>query len=189
MIPSKELPPKLSTNLLNMHEVAVASTVAAVLLKLSAGGLTEVSYRGEVHNDRASRVESALESLKSSSSLVFLLELDVHIADHVISKVVTNVEALNFSKLGELFEDVFIEVLKVFLDLSRVDRLPLGVYARGYHVGPLVHVGEKEGGRDGGPVVQSRAPVAMPACTDLEIERAIDTVFLCAEYGRQVLRH
>lgn len=107
----------------------------------------------------------------------------------MVGEVVADVEALDLAELGELLEDVLVEVLEVVLDLARVDGLALGVDPGSYHVGALVHVGEEESRRDCGAVVQARAAVAVSARADLEVKRAVDAVLLCTEDGRQVLRH
>lgn len=77
----------------------------------------------------------------------------------------------------------------MLLDLARVDGLALRVHAGRDHVRPLVHVGQEQGRADCGPVVQSRAPVAVTTRADLEIEGAVDAVLLRSEYRSQVLRH
>lgn len=82
------------------------------------------------------------------------------------------------------------EHLEVVLDLSRVESLALGVDAGVCeHIGPLVHVGEQKGGADAGLGVEARAPVAMSASSDLEVEGAVNPVLLCAEDRCQVLGH
>lgn len=44
---------------------------------------------------------------------MFLLsELNVDITNHVVSKVIANIEALNFSVLPKLLKQIFIEFLK-----------------------------------------------------------------------------
>ncbi len=50
-------------NGLDMHEVAVAATVAGVLLILPAGGLPEVSHRRELCHDRSASVVATLQRL------------------------------------------------------------------------------------------------------------------------------
>lgn len=77
----------------------------------------------------------------------------------------------------------------MLLDVAGVDVVALGVHAGRCQVQPLVHVGEEEGGADGGLVVHARAAVAMPARPDLEVERAVYPILLCAEDGCQMLRH
>jgi len=79
--------------------------------------------------------------------------------------------------------------LKVLLNLSRIDGIPLGINARCNHIRALVHVREKESGADAGLGVKPGAAIAMSTSSDLEIERAIHPVFLRPEDRRQVLRH
>lgn len=188
-VPPEEPPPELPPNQLDVHEITISPSVAAVLLELAARGFAKVGHRREVGDYGATIVEAALQRLKSGSGLILLLELDIYVADHVIGEVVADVEALDLAELGELLEDVLVEVLEMLLDLARVEGLALGVDAGGDHVGPLVHVGQQQRGTDGWAVVQARAAVTVAASADLEIEGAVDAVLLCAEDGRQVLRH
>ena len=110
----------------------------------------------------------------------------------MIGQVIADVEALEVAVLAELVEEVLVEVFEVVLDVARVEiGLSLGVKSRGWgeHVRALVHVGEEKGRAYAGLRVEPRAPVAVPARSDLEIERAVHPVFLSSEYRRQVLRH
>lgn len=80
--------------------------------------------------------------------------------------------------------------LEVVLDLAGVKSLALRINAwGGEHVGSLVHVGEQEGGANTGFGVKPGAAVAMPASSDLEVERTVNSVFLCSENRRQVFCH
>lgn len=72
--------------------------------------------------------------------MVFLFKLDINISDHVVGEVIADIKALDLTELAEFFKDVFVEVLKVFLDFARVDWLALGVDAWSDHVRALVHV-------------------------------------------------
>jgi hypothetical protein len=188
-VPPKELPPQLPPNQLHVHEIAVPTSVAVVLLELPARGLAEICDRREIGDNRPARVEPALQSLQGGGGLVLLLELNVDVTDHVVGKIVADVEALDLAELVKLLEDILIEVLEVLLDLARVDRLALRVHSWGDHVRPLVHVGEEERRRDGGPVVEARAPISVAARANFEVERAVDAVLLGAEDRCQVLRH
>lgn len=181
--------PQLPANLLHMHEVAVPTTVAVVLLELPAGGLAEVGDRRELGNDGTAGVEPPLQRLEGLGGLVLLPEGDIHVADEVVSEVVADVQVLHLAVLAELVEDVLIEVLEVTLDLAGFDGVALRVEARGDHVRALVHVAEQQGRRDGGTVVQARAAVAVAARADLEVERAVHAVLLRAEDRREVLSH
>jgi hypothetical protein len=106
----------------------------------------------------------------------------------VIGEVVTDVEALDVAVLGELVEEVLVEVLEVLLDVGRVE-VGVGLSLGGEHIRPLVHVREAQRGADRRLRVQPRAPVPVPARPDLEVERAVHPVLLRPEYRRQVLRH
>lgn len=125
-----------------MHKVAIASPVTRILLILPASSLTEVCYRRKVHNNRVSSIKSSSEILKRLSSVFFLPELSINITNHVISEIITNVERLKSTVLGEFIEEVLVEVIEVGLDLAGVDGLTLGVDAGGDDVRTLVHVGE-----------------------------------------------
>ena len=107
----------------------------------------------------------------------------------MISKVVADIEAFDFTVLGELLEEILIELLEVVLDLARVDGVAVGVDAGGYHVGALVHVGEQNGGAYAGLRVEAGAPISVPTRADLEVERAIHPVLLRPENRCQMLRH
>lgn len=182
-VPSKELPPELPPNHLDVHEVAIPSAVAIVLLKLAAGCLAEIGDGGKVGDYGTAGVEAAMEGLEGGGSMVLLLELDIDVADHMVGEVVADVEALDLAELAKLLEEVLIEVLEMVLNLAGIDGLPLGIDAGGDHVGTLVHVGEDEGGGDGGSVMEAGAAVPVAASSDLEVERAVHPVLLGTEDG------
>lgn len=77
--------------------------------------------RGEISNDRAIEVEAALESLQSNGGLIFPLELNVDVADHVIDEVVADVKGLDVAVVVEFLENVLVEVLEVVLNVAGVD--------------------------------------------------------------------
>lgn len=114
--------------------------------------------------------------------MLLFSELNIHIPHHVVGEVVADIEAFDFAVLRELFEEVFIELLEVVLNLARVDGLSVGVDARCYHVGPLVHVREKNGWAYAGLRVQTRASISVSTRADLEIERTVHPVLLRPEY-------
>jgi hypothetical protein len=123
-----------------MHEIAVSTTSAGILLILPAGRFTEVSHRGEVHNYRAARVKAPLKGCMSCSGLIFLPELGINIAYHVIRKVITDVEGLELTKLAQFLKDILIEILKMLLHLAGIYRLALSINPRGDHIKTLIHV-------------------------------------------------
>lgn len=127
-----------------MHKITVTPAVTVILLKLPTSGLSKISDWGEIRDDRPTGVEPSLKCLEGGCSLVLLPELNIHVSNHVVSKVVTDVEALDLTELAELLEDVLVEVLEVLLDLVGVDRLALGVHSGGDHVRALVHVRQQE---------------------------------------------
>lgn len=124
---------------------------------------------------------------------MFLLpKLHVHISDHMISEVVANIEILNFSILAELFEDILIEILEVLLQLARIRLLDISmlIYAAvKASVRRLIHIRQQQSLTSGRPVVKPRAAVAMATNANLKVKRTIDTILLCPENGRQMLRH
>lgn len=127
--------------------------------------------------------------------MIFLFILNIYIANHVISQIVTNIQALDLAILAKLLKQIFIEIIKMILKLVRVKRLRLMLRLIRLrddveiHVRPLVHVGEDEGGGDGRLGVKARTTVAVSAGSDLEVEWAVHSVFLCSEDRCQVLRH
>ena len=94
-----------------MHEVAVSSSCAGVLFILSTGRLSEVCHRAELNLNRPASIEASLQPLQGCCSTLFIRELHIHAADHVICQVITDIQILNFAKLCKLLKDVFIKVL------------------------------------------------------------------------------
>jgi hypothetical protein len=89
--------------------------------------------------------------------------------------VVTNNYLLNLTKLAHLAPKVLVERIKVILQLTRV-HLVLRVIG-----GILVHVWKEDCLRVGWLDVFPRAAIAMSACADLVVERAVDFVLLRAK--------
>lgn len=105
----------------------------------------------------------------------------VHITDHVIRHIVTNIKTLQLSIFAELFEDVLIKILKMLLNFARVDVLRRQVDTGSRVIRTLIHVGEEKGRANRRAIVQTRAPISMTTSPDLEIERTIHSVFFCTE--------
>lgn len=83
--------------------------------------------------------------------MLFLPELNINITNHVISQIVTNIQAFNLSIFAQLLKKILIKILEVLLDLAGVHRLALRVKSGGDSVvKALVHVREEEGGADAG---------------------------------------
>ena len=64
-----------------MHEVAVPSPVARLLLVLPAGGLSEICDGRKVRHDRSSRIEAASESSKCRRSLLLFSKIHINVPD------------------------------------------------------------------------------------------------------------
>lgn len=72
--------------------------------------------------------------------MLLLSKLNIHITNHVVSQIVTDVQALDFTVLAELLKQILVKILEVVLDLAGVERLALRVDAGSDHVRALVHV-------------------------------------------------
>lgn len=114
--------------------------------------------------------------------MFFFSKLNIHVTDHVIGQIVTDVQALNLAVLAQFLEQILVKILEVILDLAGVKGLALRVNAGSDHVGALVHVGEEECGADAGLRVKPRASIAVPARADLKIERTVYSVLFGSEY-------
>lgn len=181
VVPPVQLSPQIPPNQLDMHEIAVAPSVTIVLFKLPTRRFTEISHWREVGNNWPAGVKPSLQSFQSRRRLIFLLKLDINVSDHVIGEIVADVKALDLPKPVKFFKDVFVKFFKVFLDLSRIDRLALSIHTRCDHIGALVHVGEEDSRRYRGFVVQTRTSIAVTARAYLEIEWTVHPVLLRAE--------
>lgn len=60
----------------------------------------------------------------------------------MIRQIITNIEALNLTILAQFLKEILKKFLKVLLHLNGINRLALGINAGGYHIRPLVHIGE-----------------------------------------------
>lgn len=103
----------------------------------------------------------------------------------MVSEIITDIQALNISVFAELLKKILIEIFKVILDLAGVEGLRLrgGIDAGSEHIGALVHVGEEKSRADAGLGVEPGATIAVPAGSDLEVERTVDSILLRSEYG------
>ena len=94
-----------------MHEIAVASPGACILLILTACGLTEISDRRELNHDGPPSIETALQACQRLCCALLISKFDIHAPNHMIGQVVTDIEVLDFAMLAKLLENVLIEVL------------------------------------------------------------------------------
>lgn len=123
-----------------MHKVAITTPIAGVLLILPTCGFPKISHRREVNNDGPARIISSTKIFYCFCSIFFLSKLNINIPHHVVSQIVTNIQALNLSELVQLFKKILIEILEMFLDFARIDGIALSIDAGVDHVGALVHV-------------------------------------------------
>lgn len=190
LVPPKQSFPQILGDRPQMHEVAVATAGAGVLLVLPAGGFTEVGDRGELAIDGPPGVKAALQAGHSPGCCIFVPELGIDRADHMVGQVVTDVQILDLAMLGKLFEDILIELFEMLLALARINGHGQAVGpGRGVERGILVHVLHQQCWTDGGSVMQAGAAITMSASPNLEVEGAVHTILLCAKDGSQMLGH
>lgn len=120
--------------------------------------------------------------------MLFVFKFSIHIANQVIAEVVTDVQLFESSKLAQLFKHFFVEVFKVFIDLLLVKHRRVAILRNDLRNRVLIHVAHEDRLTEHGLVMQTRAAVAVAARTDLEVERAVHTVFFRAVNAREVFR-
>lgn len=153
-VPPKQLSSELPPNYLDVHKITVTPTITVILFVLPTRGFAKISDWGELSNNRPTGIEPPLKCLDGSSRLVLLLELNIHVSDHVVGEVVTDVKAFDLTELAELLENVLVKLLEVLLELAGFDWLALGVHSGGNHIRAMVHVGQQYGWGDRRPVVE-----------------------------------
>merc|ERR1719409_2555952 len=171
----------------DVHEVAVAAPGTHRLVVLAAARLAEVRHGRELADERPARVEAAEERLERRVR-VLLGELAVDVADHVVAEVLADVELLDLAVAGELVVDLLVELVELLLDLLRVELRRVAAGRRDLRRRVLVHVLHDHRLREGRLVVLARAPVAVAARADLEVERAVHLVLLRAVDAREMRR-
>ena len=96
----EESPLQISANVLRVHEIAVATAITGAFIVLSTLGFSEIcDWRELSHNDLASIISSE-QSLHGCHCLILALILDIDIANHMLSDVVSNHHLLQLTKLG-----------------------------------------------------------------------------------------
>lgn len=96
-----------------MHEIAVPAATADALVKLPASSLTEISHWGVFASQHSPAVKAAIEIPQRLRRLLLIFVLDVDIADHVISEIFTYLDVFDFTKLFQLFVNLFIEFIEL----------------------------------------------------------------------------
>jgi len=88
---AKQLSAQILIYLLDMHEIAVTTSVAVIFFKLPARSFAKIRNGGKINNNRSAGIKPTLHSLQSGGRLFFFSELDVNVSHHVICKVITNI--------------------------------------------------------------------------------------------------
>jgi hypothetical protein len=68
---------------------------------------------GKLKKKKLTSIKPSGEIAKCIGGVFLLSELDVDIADHMVSQVVTDVQALHLAVLTELLKQVFVEFLNI----------------------------------------------------------------------------
>lgn len=110
-----------------MHEIAVTASVAVIFFKLPARCFAKIRNGGKINNNWSAGIKPTLHGLQSGGRLFFLPELDVNISNHVICKVITNIQVFNLTELAKLLENVFKEILEMLLYFARIHGLALRI--------------------------------------------------------------
>ena len=155
-VASPEDLPRGPAHRLDVHEIALPPPGAVSAFELPAGGPLEVRDGAELPDDRAPFVEAPLHPLQRCLRLLLLPVLGVDVPRKVVPEVVTDAEVHELPELGELLEDVLVEVLVMLL-------LVLGVLRRAARPRPLVQVHKHDRRRRRGPVVLAGAAVPVSA--------------------------
>lgn len=178
-----ELAVELGRGVLAVDEVAEAAADAALARVEAAAGLAEVGDGAELAVDGAAGVPAAVELVAGGLGRVLVLEAGVDVADEVVVGVVADDELLELAVAAELAPEVLVEGVEVVHALLR-GKARFWVVRR-----VLVHGGQQDRLRIRRLHVLARAPVAVPARTDLVVEGAVDLVLLCAENGGEEVGH
>ena len=161
-----------------MHEIAETSPIALSVFVLSATSLAKVRDRGEFCVQRSTGVPPVVQVLNGSLRFCFPFETSVHVADQMVTHIVayllttmsvitrmmkdyTHMKFKKVSELRQLAVQVLVNRVKPLLEFLRgqtADRIVGRV---------MIHVRKQNGLRECGLDVLSRAPVTVPAGTDL----------------------
>eukprot|EP00292_Cryptomonas_paramecium_P014615 CAMPEP_0113677766 /NCGR_PEP_ID=MMETSP0038_2-20120614/9487_1 /TAXON_ID=2898 /ORGANISM="Cryptomonas paramecium" /LENGTH=128 /DNA_ID=CAMNT_0000595155 /DNA_START=370 /DNA_END=753 /DNA_ORIENTATION=+ /assembly_acc=CAM_ASM_000170 len=111
-----------------------------------------------------------------------MLQLDINVANHMISEICAHAQLFDLSKVGQLLVNFLIEFIEMILRCLIVT----SIRERG---GPrlskicrrgLVHVSKKHSLREKGLIVLPGTTVSMSASANFEVERTVHPVLLSA---------
>lgn len=114
-----QLPPELSGDWLQVHEVAEAAPRTLSHFILAAAGFSEVSHRGQLSMDGLSVEPAVVQVNHGLLRVFFTAKLHVHVSDQVVSKVITDIHLLDLAVLLLHFcKDLLKKLIIVFLHLN-----------------------------------------------------------------------
>lgn len=156
-----------------MHEVAEAGASALAHLVLPTAGLAEVGDGGQFRVYRTAAEPPIVQIIRRLLRIRLVPELDVHVAHEVVAQVVAHVHLLDLAVLVlALHEHVLEEVVVVLLHLlvGHIGHQMRAIGRLGRVLRVHVQILEQDRLRESGFVVDARAPVAVSAGADLEVE-------------------
>ena len=172
--PLEELLFELTVDRLGVHEVAEAASLTRALLILATLSFSKVSDGRVLGHDHASTVVASIHALHSGLSLGFVSELDIDVANHVITDVVSDDHLFHLAKLCHLHVDFLVEALKVLDSLDQVLLRHVPAISKGdCRVRVLVHVLKAHRLTQRWFVMDPCARITVPTCADFEIKRAV----------------
>jgi len=166
-----------------MYEIAKPPPHASFPAIQPTTRFSKIRHGTEFAVDGPRGVPARVESVAGFLRRVFVFETCVDVADEMIVIIITNHHLLWFAVFTHFAPEIFVESVKVVLELGRV-HLCFGIVG-----GVLVEVGEEDGLAVGGLDVFAGTAVAVAAGADFVVETAIYFVLFCAEDGGEVVGH
>lgn len=116
--PAVQVAPQVTGNGFQVHEVAESTPRAFPHLILAAASFTEVGDRTQLSVDWSAAEPTIIQIVDGFFGVFLAAELDVHVADEMITQVVTYVHFFDLTIFVFTFhKDVFKEVVIMFLHL------------------------------------------------------------------------
>jgi len=202
-----------------VQKVAKSPSGTCLFVEIPAPGLSKIRHWTEFDLHLPSFVKSAVHDLHGIAGVFFVEEFAVDVTDHVIAEVVTDVQFVNPSELGEFQKHVLVETKKVFkglhfvhfrwirgvaiaIAITTVVVVVVIVAAAVLGIGcgcslfefrhthrMTIDVFYKNRWGKGGSVVETTASIRMAAGSDLEVKRTVDLVFFRSVDAGQMFRH
>lgn len=183
-------PTEIQADVLRMDEVAVAATLALPLRVLTALGFPEVGDWTVLDLDRIAIVVLPGHGPEYSFCLFLGGELDVEVADHVLSDVVCNDHVQDLTLLAEFEEDFFEKLFKVMGSLDELLLWSLNTLRKGYSCSRIrINVREEQRLGKWGLIVLSCTTVAVTTSSYLIVKWAINFIVLRSELLCESVSH